>query len=604
MAAPRKCLTVVLESLEPRALFSVAVESIDGSGNNLLHSTWGSTSTELLRLSPAAYGDGISTPAGSNRPSARAVSNAISAQSADANNNRNLSDMVYLFGQFLDHDLSLTSTGSTESFNIAVPKGDESFDPSGTGNQLIYLKRSEFNSATGTSKSNPRQQINDITSFIDGSQVYGSNATRAAALRTFTGGHLKTSAGNLLPFNTVGLPNANDAHVVADNQLFLAGDVRANENIELTAIQTLFVREHNRLADNLVRQHPTWTDEQIYQQARSTVIAELQSITFNEFLPALLGQNVIQPYRGYNPKVNPSIANEFSTAAYRFGHSMLDGDISRLNNDGTDVSQGSVSLRNAFFNPTLLDTSLPNHQGDIDPLLKGASSGNAKEIDTKVVDDVRNFLFGQPGQGGFDLAALNIQRGRDNGLADYNTVRAAYGLPKVITFAQITSDTTVQASLKATYGTVDNIDLWVGGLAEDHTPGSSVGQLFGRIIANQFQRLRDGDRFWFENTLKGTQLATIERTTLSDIIQRNTSLTNLQKNVFFFGSTPTPMAPTAPTRPIPRGRPGPTLPPPPPGMFVLNRNSMPGVNGTLNPAPHNFPTVTDRRLLKVKTILS
>ena len=599
MTARRKCLTVVLESLEPRALFSVAVESIDGSGNNLSHPSLGSTGTDLLRSAPAAYGDGISTPAGSARPNARAVSNAISAQSADATNNRNLSDMVYLFGQFLDHDIDLTSTGTTESFNVAVPKGDVSFDPAGTGTKVISLKRSEFDPATGTSKANPRQQINDITSFIDGSQIYGSNATRAAALRTFAGGHLKTSAGNLLPLNTVGLPNANDAHVVADNQLFLAGDVRANENIELTAMQTLFVREHNRLSDDIARQHPTWTDEQIYQQARSTVIAELQAITFNEFLPALLGQNAIQLYRGYNPNVNPSIANEFFTAAYRFGHSMLDGEISRLNNDGTEIPQGSASLRDAFFNPTLLDTSLPNHQGDIDPLLKGASSGYAQEIDVKVVDDVRNFLFGQPGQGGFDLVALNIQRGRDNGLADYNTVRAAYGLPKVTNFAQITSDPTLQASLKATYTTVDNIDLWVGGLAEDHAPGSSVGQLFGRIIANQFQRLRDGDRFWFENTLKGPALGAMEQTTLADIIQRNTSLTTLQKNVFFFGAPTTPISPGAPTRPMPPNPNG----PPPPRMMGPKSNVLFAVDNAPNSMIREFPNVNDRRLLKLGTHL-
>ena len=597
MTARCKSLTVVLESLEPRALFSVAVESIDGSGNNLLRPALGSAGTDLLRSAPAAYGDGISTPAGSGRPSARAVSNAISSQSADATNNRHLSDMIYLFGQFLDHDIDLTGTGTAESFNVAVPKGDVSFDPAGTGTKVISLKRSEFDPATGTSKANPRQQINDITSFIDGSQIYGSNATRAAALRTFAGGHLKTSAGNLLALNTVGLPNANDAHAVADTRLFLAGDVRANENIELTAMQTLFVREHNRLADTIATQHPTWTDEQIYQQSRSTVIAELQAITFNEFLPALLGQNAVQPYRGYNPKVNPSIANEFSTAAYRFGHSMLDGEIGRLNNDGTDIPQGSASLRNAFFNPTLLDTSLPNHQGDIDPLLKGAVSGNAQEIDVKVVDDVRNFLFGQPGQGGFDLVALNIQRGRDNGLADYNTVRAAYGLPKVTSFAQITSDPTLQASLKATYTTVDNIDLWVGGLAEDHATGSSVGQLFGRIIANQFQRLRDGDRFWFENALKGPALGAMEHTTLADVIQRNTSLTTLQKNVFFFGAPITPTSPGAPMRPIPPNPSG----SPPSRMTGPKSNPLFTAHTAPNSMIREFPNVNDRRLLNLGT---
>ena len=134
--------------------------------------------------------------------------------------------------------------------------------------------------------------------------IYGSDATRAAALRSFVGGLLKTSAGNLLPFNTAGLANANDAQIFPDSQLFLAGDVRANENVELTALQTLFVREHNHQAALLAAAHPTWTDEQIFQGARAIVIGEIQSITYNEFLPALLGNNALTAYRGYNPSVN------------------------------------------------------------------------------------------------------------------------------------------------------------------------------------------------------------------------------------------------------------------------------------------------------------
>jgi hypothetical protein len=150
---------------------------------------------------------------------------------------------------------------------------------------------------------------------------------------------------------------------------------------------------------------------------------------------------------------------------------------------------------------------------------------------------VRNFLFGPPGSGGLDLASLNIQRGRDNGLADYNTVRAAYGLPKVKTFAQITSDPEMQATLKSLYGNVNNIDLWVGGLAENHVSGSSMGITFQRILADQFQRLRDGDRFWYQREFSGRELNQINNTTLADIIARNTTTTNMQENVFVFNAT-------------------------------------------------------------------
>ncbi len=521
---PRLAAELLEDRIQPAAL----VESLDGTGNNLIHTSWGSDNADLLRVAPAGYADGISIPAGATRPDARTISNAVAAQTDDIINNRDMSAFVYAWGQFIDHDLDLTTSASpATAFNIQVPKGDPQFDPNGTGTQVITLNRSNFDPATGTSKSNPRQQVNNITAWLDGSMVYGSDAARAAALRTFSGGHLKTSAGNLLPFNTAGLANANDAHLVPDNQLFLAGDVRANENTELTSLQTLFVREHNRLADLIAKANPNWNDEQIYQKARSMVIGELQAITYNEFLPALLGPAAPGPYAGYNPNVNPGIANEFSSAAFRVGHTLVGDDVEFLDNNGNAL-RPALPLSQDFFNPGVVQ------QSGIDPVLKYLASDRAQEVDTHVVDSLRNFLFGPPGAGGLDLASLNIQRGRDNGLADYNTTRAAYGLPRVKTFADITSDKQLQQQLQKLYGNVNNIDLWVGGLAENHVPGGSVGPTFARIIADQFSRLRDGDRFWYQRVFTGAERTMLEHTTLADVIRRNTTVSNLQDSVFFF----------------------------------------------------------------------
>ena len=203
-----------------------------------------------------------------NRPGARLISNDISTQLVDPEpNSRNMSDMIYAWGQFVDHDLDLTTANSATPQNISVPTGDPVFDPLSTGTAVIPFNRANTIAGTGTSKSNPLQQPNLITSFLDGSMVYGSDPTRAAALRTFTGGQLKTSDGNLLPYNTDNLPENADIPGVDPSTLFLTGDVRGNENIELTALQVLFLREHNYQAAKLQTQHPGWTDEQLYQGA-------------------------------------------------------------------------------------------------------------------------------------------------------------------------------------------------------------------------------------------------------------------------------------------------------------------------------------------------
>lgn len=286
------------------------------------------------------------------------------------------------------------------------------------------------------------------------------------------------------------------------------------------------MREHNRLADQIAAADPELSDEDIYQQARAVVIAEIQSITFNEFLPALLGQRAIDRYDGYDATVDPSIANEFSTAAFRFGHSTLNDDVEFFDNDGRAVQEG-ISLAEAFFNPSFLEAT------GIGSTLKYDASTVSQEIDLEVVDSLRNFLFGPPGAGGLDLVALNIQRGRDHGLSDYNTTREAYGLEAAESFADITDDVELQGKLQSLYGDVNNIDLWVGLLAEDHLRGSSVGELTQTIIADQFERLRDGDRFWYENVFEEQDLRELQQTSLSDVIERNTSVEGLQENVFF-----------------------------------------------------------------------
>ena len=498
--------------------------SIDGSNNNLLYTEMNEADTSLLRIGKADYSDGISAMAGANRPSPREVSNAVHAQNELTITYKIASDMLWQWGQFLDHDIDLTEgVHPAESTPITIPAGDKIFDPNNTGQTIMPFNRSIYDSNTGINS--PREQLNEITGWIDASNVYGSDKERVIALRTMDGsGRLKTSKGKLLPFNEEGLPNAGGD----SDTLFLAGDVRANEQVGLAAMHTLFVREHNRLAKKIRKSNRYLSGEEIYQRARKLVAAEMQMVTYNEFLPVLIGPKALKRYRGYKPHVNATIANEFSTAAYRLGHSLLSPQLLRLNKKGMEINHGHLALRDAFFSPSrIID------EGGIEPLLRGLVRQPCQDLDELIIDDVRNFLFGQPGQGGFDLASLNIQRGRDHGLSNYNSTREALGLPAVVNFDEITSDPTKQAKLSSIYASADDIDLWTAGLSEDKVPNALVGETFHAILKDQFERLRDGDRFWYQRQYYGRDKKYIKNVTLTKIIRRNTKIgKEIQRNVF------------------------------------------------------------------------
>ena len=551
--------------------------TVDGTRNNRENPLWGSANSQLVRSAPSAYGNGTDTPAGGSRPSARRISNAVADQAEPVSDPSGASDYVWQWGQFLDHDLTLTPVlHPAEFLQIPVPTGDAFFDPFSTGTATIPLDRSYYElDANGV-----RQQFNEITSYIDASNVYGSDIERANELRTMDGtGRLKTSAGDLLPFNVNGLPNAPST----DATFFLAGDFRANEQAGLTAMHTLFVREHNYWAERIAGQQGArpasnrddgrrdtrarrsrggnggggpsggpgqggggqggsgggpndhgghggqpLTGDEIYEAARAIVAAEMQAITYREFLPIVLGEDALAPYSGYRSDVDATITNEFATAAYRFGHTMLSPTLLRVDRNGQTIAQGNLELAAAFLDPTNITEG-----GGIDPILRGLAMQPAQRIDNQLVDGVRNFLFGPPGSGGFDLASLNIERGRDHGLADYNTVRRSNGLAPRTSFAEITSDATLARKLARLYRSIDDVDLWVAGLAEDRVPGALVGETFHTILKAQFEALRDGDRFWYERDLPPQLVALVNEQTLGRILRRNTRIGGeLQRNVF------------------------------------------------------------------------
>jgi len=473
---------------------------IDGSCNNISEETnafLGSTQIPLKRFIPDVYNEN-SDLVGTDRSHPRAISNTIFKAESNISSNR-LSSFVFTWGQFLDHDM-IEVPIDTEVVNIPVVPNDIIISP-------IPFNRSATLPGTGINGI-ARQQINNNTAWIDASQVYGSDIELANQLRTFENGKLKTAI-------------ADNGEVILPliNGQFLAGDERALEQPGLTSLHILFLREHNRICDALLSCGLT-SDEEIYQQARKKVGALLQSITYNEFLPALGIQ--LPDYEGYDNTIQPNILNAFATAAFRLGHTMVTDELLLYNNEGELLE--SLSLAEVFFK-----ASITQEKG-VEGILNGLAQQFQQKVDAKVVESLRSFLFGAPPNAGFDLVALNIQRGRDHGLDDYNAYRTAFGITPAFEFNDITSDPILQSKLKSAYNNnVNNIDVWVGLLSEDHLSNASVGQTLHAMLSTQFSALRKGDFYFYKNdpAFSENEKRNIDNTRLSDIIKRNTQIENL-----------------------------------------------------------------------------
>ena len=324
---------------------------------------------------------------------------------------------------------------------------------------------------------------------------------------------------NLLPRNVFGPdPTA----------LFVAGDDRVNDNVPLTALHTVFMREHNRLVDAYAAQHPDWSSEELYQHARRTVGAQLQAITYNEYLPALLGPAAPSPTGGqYNPNLKPAVFNEFAAVFERAGHSMLTPSFLRIQNDGQAAPGGPVSLIDGFNNPSKLSSS-----NELSLFLKGLSVEVQDETD---IEDRDRHARRPP------------RRHRHPARPRPRPARLQHpppGLrpPEGHLLRRDHLRPSPSPGTTSLYSNVNSIDPLVGALAEDHLPGSSVGPLLAAGLGTQFELLRDADRFWYERDPAFTpaELDMLRNTRLSDVIMRNTDVTNLQGNVFF---VPEPSAP-------------------------------------------------------------
>src|SRR2546423_7133077 len=600
-------------------------ETLNGSGNNQASPTWGQAGTKCIRVAPARYADGHSTMVAG--PNVRSVSNRV-FQDLGQNvfSEHRVTQWGWTWGQFLDHTFGLAADG-TDAANIPFDATDpmEKFTDT-----LGVIPFTRTKAAPGTGVTNPRQQITTVSSYLDAWPVSGGTNDRLEWLRQgpVDGNLADNSAKLMLPGGYLprrdsrGDPahaplRATDGRLLGQpDRAAVAGEVRANENIGLTATHTLFAREHNRIVGLLPS---SLTDEQKFQIARRIVIAEQQYVTFNEFLPAM---GVALPmYTGYQPSVRTSLSDEFATVGYR-AHSQVHGEfeletdagrysaatLAALKAEGVEVTPAdtgtrltmAVPMNEAFFNPDLV----PMLQ--LGPLLQAIGGESQYNNDEQIDDALRSVLFQVPVSGNpqcfdnpslprcftgvVDLGAIDIQRGRDHGRPSYNQLRKAYGLPPKTSFKDITGEssedfpsdplltpgheiddpnsldytklsnidgtpvplpdtannaatravrrTPLAARLKAVYGSVDNVDAFVGLVAEKHVTGTELGELQVAMWTRQFQALRDGDRVFYGNdpelAVIAQQYGIDYRHSLAQIIAANTDipLADLNDNAF------------------------------------------------------------------------
>ncbi len=614
--------------------------SLDGRNNNLANPEFGAAGQPYSRIAAPVYADDLSEMI--SGPDPRFISNRIyNDQAQNIFSTNGISHWGFVWGQFLDHSIGLREIGGeTMTFPFNADDPLEAFT-----NDLGHLSFERTAAAQGTGADSVREQNNTISSFIDAFAVYSGSAERLDWLRVGSlDGDPTNNQAELLMTVDGYLPSATargdattapqmelpGALMFTPDQAIIAGDMRANENLGLTAVQTIFAREHNRIVAELPDDLP---EEVKFAIARRVVAATQQFITYEEFLPAFGVE--LEPYTGYDATVDPTLSNEFATVGYR-AHSLIHGEFEMASNAANysekelaafeelgievtiegDTAEFAIPLNIAFGRPYLLP------ELGLDTVLLGLSSEAQYANDEQIDNQLRSVLFQIPAPDSADPAAcldgellpdcylivndlgvLDLLRGYDHGIPNYNDLRVAYGLEPAKSFTDITGEetaefpddpqidatdpindpnildfvtffdvngdelslaeidngalpthairrTTVAARLAAIYGSVDAIDAFTGMQAEAHVPGTEFGELQLAMWTQQFSALRDGDRFFYDNdpVLESIQdfYGIDYRQTLADVIANNSDLspTEVPTNVFLIQADGVPLEET------------------------------------------------------------
>ncbi|XP_007933419.1 dual oxidase 2 [Orycteropus afer afer] len=526
------------------------VQRYDGWFNNLRHHERGAAGFRLQRRVPANYADGVYQALGEPLlPNPRQLSNAATKGTAGQASSRNRTVLGVFFGYHVLSDLvSVERPGCPAEFlNIRISPGDPVFDPNKRGDVVLPFQRSRWDPETGQSPSNPRDLSNQVTGWLDGSAIYGSSHSWSDALRSFSRGQLASGPDPAFPREAQDPLTMWTAPDPATGQrgprgLYAFGAEQGNREPFLQALGLLWFRYHNLCAQRLAQEHPRWGDEELFQHARKRVIATYQNIALYEWLPSFLNKTTPE-YKGYQPFLDPSISPEFLAASEQFFSTMVPPGIYMRNaschfqkvlNKDLDSSP-ALRVCNSYWireNPNL------NSAEAVNQLLLGMASQISELEDRIVVEDLRDYW---PGPGKFsrtDYVASSIQRGRDMGLPSYCQALLALGLRTPKNWSEVNPNLEPQV-LEATAALynqdLSQLELLPGGLLESH---GDPGPLFKAIVFDQFVRLRDGDRYWFENRKNGLfseeEIAEIRNITLRDVLVAVTNVesSSLQPNVF------------------------------------------------------------------------
>ncbi|EDW25178.1 GL22991 [Drosophila persimilis] len=487
--------------------------SIDGSCNSLLYPEFGIAVSRYRRLLPPKYGKPVQA-----LPNARLISLSLYGEHTRNDNFRTMAAMQW--GQYVAHDISqLTTKGAPKDCcaephhhrcqPIALPRGGPI--AYNTGKTCLHFANSvsDADAICPKDRAPYPEKLTLSTAYLDLSSVYGNSLHQSRRVRLFKGGRLRTSYINGQHW----LPVSQnfEGECGSRNECYSMPDRRNRFSPTIALLQTLLVREHNRLVENLALLNPHYSDERLYQEARKISIAQFQKITFNDWLPLYLGQ-VFWHFRLVAP-------NRSSNQTLRL----------------SDYFERSETIR-------LLDSS-----DNFDALLRGLATQLHKRSDGNIDPEIKHFFNRKDFEEyGSDLKSLDIQRARDFGLASYNDVREFCGLRRAVDWPDFTAEIPREkiALLKKLYATPDDVELSVGGSLEFHVPEALFGPTLLCIIGKQFLNTRRGDRFFFERDHTGgfsrkifhaAQLAEIRKASLASLFCNNANyLRDIQPNVFVF----------------------------------------------------------------------